>query len=333
MRKPVGARSTIAFARASIVVPGVRKTELPGFTSSAAARPMAAFPRRLDMPQSVVGFEVLRLALAPPGGAGASPAPKLLKVAPEGLRRHLEAAAHPLDRAYPRREDIQNFAVALFEVPHGGIMPSFAIGKRVRFRKRMLRERKASCIIGCDRVMGPARPQHEGRKIVCVGNLVHDEVFQVEALPASGIKTGVLGYQSRFGGPAATAAVAISRLGGTAAYWGRVADRDAAGHAAGSGPSTEYGVDCAGVAMISEGRTLRAIVLVDAGGERSIVSDRRSLPVDAAVLPADPLADVAVVLVDSRWPAGAEIALDRARAANVQTVLDADGGASAKTSA
>ena len=31
------------------------------------------------------------------------------------------------------------------------------------------------------------------RKIVCVGNLVHDEVFQVESLPASGIKTGVLG--------------------------------------------------------------------------------------------------------------------------------------------
>ena len=41
------------------------------------------------------------------------------------------------------------------------------------------------------------------RRIVCVGNLVHDEVYRVEMLPASGIKTGVLGYESRFGGPAA----------------------------------------------------------------------------------------------------------------------------------
>jgi sulfofructose kinase len=162
------------------------------------------------------------------------------------------------------------------------------------------------------------------RRIVCVGNLVHDEVFQVDALPASGIKTGVLDYQSRFGGPAATAAVAICRLGGAASYWGRVG-ADAAGEAS-IRIMSEHGVDCAGVAMIREGRTLRAIVLVDSRGERSIVSDRRSLPTDPAVLPVDPLDDVSVVLVDSRWPAGAEIVLDRARAAGIPTVLDADGG-------
>ena len=162
------------------------------------------------------------------------------------------------------------------------------------------------------------------RRIVCVGNLVHDEVFQVDALPSSGIKTGVLDYQSRFGGPAATAAVAICNLGGVASYWGRVG-ADAAGEAA-IRIMSGHGVDCTGVAMIRDCCTLRAIVLVDGRGERSIVSDRRSLPADPAVLPADPLDDVAVVLVDSRWPAGAEIALDRARAAGIPTVLDADGG-------
>ncbi|WNJ91558.1 PfkB family carbohydrate kinase [Bosea sp. 685] len=162
------------------------------------------------------------------------------------------------------------------------------------------------------------------RRIVCVGNLVHDEVFQVDALPSSGIKTGVLDYQSRFGGPAATAAVAICSLGGVASYWGRVG-ADAAGEAA-IRIMSGHGVDCAGVAMIRDCRTLRAIVLVDGRGERSIVSDRRGLPPDPAVLPTDPLDDVAVVLVDSRWPAGAEIALDRARAAGISTVLDADGG-------
>jgi sulfofructose kinase len=53
-------------------------------------------------------------------------------------------------------------------------------------------------------------------RIICVGNLVHDEVFHVDSLPASGIKTGVLSYHSRFGGPAATAALAICRFGGSA---------------------------------------------------------------------------------------------------------------------
>lgn len=162
------------------------------------------------------------------------------------------------------------------------------------------------------------------RKILCVGNLVHDEVFQVAELPRSGIKTGVLGYEQRFGGPAATAAVAICRLGSEAAYWGRVGD-DAPGRTA-IADMERHGVDCSGVAVLAEGRTLRAIVIVDESGERAIISDRRSLAPDPSVLPDGNLDDVGAVLVDSRWPAGAEIVLDRAKAAGIVTVLDADGG-------
>lgn len=162
------------------------------------------------------------------------------------------------------------------------------------------------------------------RRVICVGNLVHDEVFQVEELPRSGIKTGVLGYEQRYGGPAATAAVAICRLGGAAAYWGRVG-ADAAGQA-GLAALRGHGVDCGGVAILPEGRTLRAMVVVDRRGERIIISDRRSLSPDPRALPATPLADVGIVLVDSRWPAAAEIMLDRARLAGITTILDADGG-------
>lgn len=160
-------------------------------------------------------------------------------------------------------------------------------------------------------------------RIICAGNLVHDEVFHIDALPTAGIKTGVLHYDQRYGGPAATAAVAICRLGGAASYWGRVG-ADAAGDAA-IRIMREHGVDCAGVARLP-GRTLRAIVLVDARGERSIVSDRRSLPTDAGALPDDPLDDAGVVLVDTRWPAGADVVLERARTKGIPTVLDADGG-------
>lgn len=161
-------------------------------------------------------------------------------------------------------------------------------------------------------------------KIICVGNVVQDEVFRIESLPRSGVKTNVLGYEERFGGPAATAAVAICRLGGSAAYWGRVGP-DAAGRKA-IERLRGFGVDCSGVAVLPQGRTARAIVLVDAKGERSIVSDRRSLSPDA-VLPDDDLRGAGAVLVDTRWPAGARVALERAHAAGIVSVLDADGGA------
>lgn len=160
-------------------------------------------------------------------------------------------------------------------------------------------------------------------RVICVGNLVHDEVFHVESLPASGIKTGVLAYHHRFGGPAATAALAICELGGAASYWGRVGN-DPAGQEA-VALLRGHGVDCDGVAVLP-GRTLRAIVLVDARGERSIVSDRLSLPLGVDVLPEGGLDDASVVLADTRWPAAADVVFDRAMAAGVPTVLDADGG-------
>jgi sulfofructose kinase len=166
-------------------------------------------------------------------------------------------------------------------------------------------------------------------KIVCVGNLVQDEVFTVAAIPSAGIKMGVQDYQERFGGPAATAAFAICAMGGAAAYWGRVG-ADAAGDKA-RRLLSERGVDCAGMTRIAGSRTNRAIVLVDSRGERGIVSDRLSLPADPAVLPPAFPDDTAIVLADSRWPAGAERALRRAREAGIPTVLDADGGVREET--
>lgn len=167
------------------------------------------------------------------------------------------------------------------------------------------------------------------RRIVCVGNLVHDEVFHVAAIPASGIKTDVLAYSDRYGGPAATAAVAICRLGGAASYWGWVG-ADPAGEAA-IRTMRGHGVDCSGVAIVADRRTLRSIVLVDRRGERSIVSDRRAGPADPGMLREIAIDDAGIVLVDSRWPPGAEFALDRARALGIVTVLDADGGPPAAT--
>lgn len=162
------------------------------------------------------------------------------------------------------------------------------------------------------------------RRIVCVGSIVQDEVYHMKTLPSAGIKMDAQRVEDRFGGPAATAAVAIAQLGGVSSFWGRVG-RDAAGDAA-LAALKSGGVDCSGVAVIEGGRTRRAVVMVDGNGERCIVTYRLGLADQASLLPDDPLDDVAVVLGDSRWPVGSEAAIARARAKDIRTVVDIDGG-------
>ncbi len=167
------------------------------------------------------------------------------------------------------------------------------------------------------------------RRIVCVGSIVQDEVYHMETLPSAGIKMDAQRVEDRFGGPAATAAVAIAQLGGVSSFWGRVG-RDATGDVA-LAALRSSGVDCSGVAIIDGGRTRRAVVMVDGKGERCIVTYRKGLADQASLLPDDPLDDVGVLLGDSRWPVGAQAAVVRARAKGIPTVVDIDGGDRAMT--
>lgn len=161
------------------------------------------------------------------------------------------------------------------------------------------------------------------RRIVCVGNGVLDQVFEVDQLPKGGIKATARGFRESGGGPAATAALAIARFGGKASWWGRVGDDNAGRFLLAF--LKDNGVDLSAVALLPGARTTRAIVIVDAVGERCILVDR-TLPNDPSVLPEDMLADDPVVLVDSRWPEASEIVLERARERGLPRVLDADGG-------
>ena len=161
-------------------------------------------------------------------------------------------------------------------------------------------------------------------RIVCVGNGVLDQVYEVEALPRAGVKTPALGFRESGGGPAATAALAIARLGGRACWWGRVGDDTAGAYL--QATLARHGVDLSGLSVVPGGRTIRATVMVDRSGERSILVDRHGLPSDASHLPTHELGGASVLLADSRWPEGSEVALRRARQAGVPTVIDADGG-------
>jgi sulfofructose kinase len=161
-------------------------------------------------------------------------------------------------------------------------------------------------------------------RIVCVGNGVLDQVYEVDALPRAGVKTTARAFRESGGGPAATAAVAIARLGGRASWWGRVGE-DAAGRFLRE-ELTRHGVDLSGLRAVPGARTVRATVIVDPAGERSILVDRAGMPSDPGLLPDGDLAGVAVLLADTRWPEGSAEALRRAGDAGVTRVLDADGG-------
>ena len=162
------------------------------------------------------------------------------------------------------------------------------------------------------------------RSIVCVGNGVLDQVYEVDVQPRAGVKTTALGFRESGGGPAATAALAIARLGGRAAWWGRLGDDTAGRHI--RDELARQGVDLSGTRTLPGARTVRATVIVDRSGERSILIDRSGMPPDAGFLAENDMTGAAVLLADTRWPEGSQAALERARRAGIPRVLDADGG-------
>jgi len=126
-------------------------------------------------------------------------------------------------------------------------------------------------------------------------------------------------------GMATSAATAIARLGGEAVLLARVGadtngDRFAAEIAA-------AGVDTRHVRRVAGARSPVATVLVDPAGERLVVPFYDpALGRDTDWLPLGEVAQADAVLADVRWPEGAALVLDAARAARIPAVLDADVG-------
>ena len=128
--------------------------------------------------------------------------------------------------------------------------------------------------------------------------------------------------QLTIGDCAANAAVAVSRLGGVCAFWGRAGD-DAAGREMRAALAAER-IDVTNFKLFPNGRSSVSGIIVDAFGERQIVNFRGEFPETAEWLPLDEVADAAVVLADPRWVDGAAALFTRSRLLGVPTVLDAD---------
>ena len=159
--------------------------------------------------------------------------------------------------------------------------------------------------------------------VLCVGHAVQDFVFGVEALPTRGEKYRATAFDTVGGGPAATAAVAIARLGGRARLAARLGDDAVADVVVAE--LGRYGVDCSLVRRHAGRTTSLSAVMLDPAGERMIVNYLdRDLPRDPAWLPHPEAIGAGAVLGDVRWPEGSAHALARARDARIPAVLDAD---------
>ena len=159
--------------------------------------------------------------------------------------------------------------------------------------------------------------------VICLGNVVADHTFRVEDIPQPPAKIAARSYSIGPGGMAANAAIAVVRLGGRAAFWGRVGD-DLNGEPLAEALEAE-GIDVSGLRRVPGGRTPVGAVLVDPRGERTIISFRGSgLGTDPAWLPLDAIRQAGALCCDPRWSEGVAAAAAAARAAGVPVVLDGE---------
>ncbi len=162
-------------------------------------------------------------------------------------------------------------------------------------------------------------------RVVIAGIGVLDQVWEMPALPAGPGKIVAAGHRTTGGGIAATAAVAVARLGGHASWLGRLGD-DATG-ATLLALLARHGVDAAGTVPTPGARSPTSGVFVDSAGERVLaVFPGAGLPTAPAFTDAA-LHAAAAVMGDHRWPEATEHLFRLAAARNLPRILDADANA------
>jgi sulfofructose kinase len=153
----------------------------------------------------------------------------------------------------------------------------------------------------------------------------HDAIYRVPAIPTTPTKVLATRYTECGGGMAASASVAVSRLGGDAVYWGRVG-ADVLGERI-LGELAAEGVDVRSVRRVAGCVSPSAAILVDDLGERLVCAfNDPALDPDPSWLPLTEVARCQAVLADVRWPEGARAVFTAAALHGVPTVFDGDMG-------
>ncbi len=163
------------------------------------------------------------------------------------------------------------------------------------------------------------------RRVLCLGMSALDAIYQLPVIPTVPTKVLATGFTECGGGMAANASVAVARLAGAAAYWGRVGD-DALGTRI-CAELADEGVDVSCVRRVPGCVSPSAAILVADDRERLVCAyNDPKLDHDATWLPLHEVATYDAVLADVRWPDGAMRVLDAAQAARIPAVLDGDIG-------
>ncbi len=159
--------------------------------------------------------------------------------------------------------------------------------------------------------------------VLLAGVAVVDFVFLVDEMPDRPEKYRAIDSSIVGGGCAASAAVAVARLGGRAQLASRLGG-DRIGEIIRSDLVAD-GVDCRFIQSFADARSPYASVLIDKQGERQIVSFRDpDIPADAEWLTSQLGSHFDVALADTRWPAGALAILNAAREQSKPGIVDAE---------
>ena len=171
-------------------------------------------------------------------------------------------------------------------------------------------------------LFGAPRSNPRPVRLVGVGHVALDHVFEVDALPVSPTKMSAHHYRRWVGGMTANAVVAAARLGASASLVAPVGDDEALSifraHLQSEGVQTQ------GLRLVPGAHPSVSVILVDAAGERTIVSRRSDAGLKAGALDLTCLDDADVLLTDPRFVDWAHTALIAARARGLLSILDAD---------
>jgi sugar/nucleoside kinase (ribokinase family) len=161
------------------------------------------------------------------------------------------------------------------------------------------------------------------RRILCVGMPVRDLLFRIEAVPTRGQKVRASHFEELSGGNAPNAAIAIARLGGEARLCGPMGDEPGISHIL--TPWQNEGIDTSEVLRIPGTVTPISSIMIDAAGERTIVTHRDPALWQITLPPADELLDgIDAVLTENRCSSFVAELCAEALRRGIPVVLDAD---------
>jgi sulfofructose kinase len=154
--------------------------------------------------------------------------------------------------------------------------------------------------------------------------------MRVGMFPEAGTKAQASDYVTTTGGQSGNAAVATARLGATVSYAGPLGSEQDDVAAFVVKALKHEGIDCTHVVRVPDGKSSVSLIMIDATGEKMIVTRRGKglsgvAPVDAKAA----VAAVNAVLLDNRYPDFALPIALAAQARGIPRVLDFDYGAPA----